>query len=114
MMTAMEATSIRFAQAARAMRTVVLSRGYEMPLFRSPPRLPGVQRSLTRRAAGSTVAVRLRQRPWPAVLADMIEGVVVANRLGPPQSDRLRTELWSVCGAVDSLPGSRDADRRVA
>jgi hypothetical protein len=91
----MEATSIRFAQAARAMRTVVLSRGYEMPLFRSPPRLQGVQRSLTRRAVGSTVAVRLRQRPWPAVLADMIEGVVVVNSLQGRAADELRHALWS-------------------
>lgn len=91
----MEATSIRFAQAARAMRTVVLSRGHEMPLFRSPPRLQGVQRSLTRRAAGSTVAVRLRQRPWPAVLADMIEGVIVVNALQGRAADELRHALWS-------------------
>ena len=96
-MTAMEATSIRFAQAARALRTVVLRRGLEMPSFRSPPRLQGVQRSLTRRAAGmSTVAVRLRQRPWPAVLADMIEGIVVVNSLSGRAADDLRHELWSV------------------
>jgi hypothetical protein len=97
MMAAMEATSLRFAQAARAMRTVVLSRGLEMPAFRSPPRLAGVQRSLTRRASGaSTVAVRLRQRPWPAVLADMIEGIVVVNSLRGRAADDLRHALWSV------------------
>jgi hypothetical protein len=31
----------------------------------------------------------------------MIEGVVVANGLRPPQSDRLRTELWTAIDAVD-------------
>ena len=31
-----------------------------------------------------------------AVVADMIEGVVVANRLHPPVADRLRRELWDV------------------
>ena len=98
----MEATSIRFAQAARAMRSVVLSRGLEMPLFRSPPRLQGVQRSLTRRVGSSTVAVRLRQRPWPAVLADMIEGVVVVNALQGRAADDLRHALWSVV-APDSV-----------
>ncbi|TML09274.1 MAG: hypothetical protein E6G39_16535 [Actinobacteria bacterium] len=92
----MEATSIRFSHAARAMRRVVLQRGLDMPLFRSPPRLHGVQRSLTRRAIGaSTVAVRLRQRPWPAVLADMIEGVVVVNALQGSDADELRNALWS-------------------
>jgi hypothetical protein len=95
MMAAMEATSIRFAQAARTLRAVVLSRGLVMPSFRSPPRIHGVQRSLTRRASGSTVAVRLRQRPWPAVLADMIEGIVVVNSLGGSDADALRHALWS-------------------
>ena len=84
------------ADAARAMRLVVQQRGLDMPLFRSPPRLQGVQRSLTRRAIGaSTVAVRLRQRPWAAVLADMIEGVVVVNALQGSAADELRHALWS-------------------
>ena len=92
----MEATSIRFSHAARAMRRVVQERGLDMPLFRSPPRLQGVQRSLTRRGIGaSTVAVRLRQRPWPAVLADMIEGVVVVNALQGSVADELRHALWA-------------------
>ena len=34
-----------------------------------------------------------------AVLADMIEGVIAANGLTAPQSDRLRGELWALCGA---------------
>lgn len=40
------------------------------------------------------MAVVVRGRPWGAVVADMIEGVVVANRLVPPEADRVRTELW--------------------
>lgn len=96
MMISMEATSIRFSHAARAMRVVVQQRGLDMPLFRSPPRLQGVQRSLTRRAIGaSTVAVQLRHRPWPAVLADMIEGVIVVNALQGCAADELRHALWS-------------------
>ena len=107
----MEATSIRFSHAARAMRLVVQQRGLDMPLFRSPPRLQGVQRSLTRRAIGaSTVAVRLRQRPWAAVLADMIEGVVAVNGLSPPAATRVRTELWEeVTNDVDTHDRSRVA-----
>lgn len=42
-----------------------------------------------------SVAVAVRGRPWAAVVADMIEGVVVANRLTAPLADRLRTELWA-------------------
>ena len=58
----------------------------------------GVQRTLRRHPQGAVVAVQVRGRPWAAVVADMIEGVVVANRLQPPAADRLRTELWSAIG----------------
>src|SRR5437762_14109886 len=93
----MKAASSRFSHEAGAMRRVGPQRGLDMPLFRGPPRLHGVQRSLTRRAIGaSTVAVRLRQRPWPAVLADMIEGVVVVNALQGSAAYELRHALWSV------------------
>lgn len=57
------------------------------------------------------MSVRTRGRPWPAVLADMIEGVVVTNRLAPPQSDRLRAELWETCAAAETVA---DPERRVA
>ena len=59
-----------------------------------------MQRSLRRfPEGGATVAVQLKGRPWPAVLADMIEGVVAANGLLPPHADRLRDELWQAVGA---------------
>jgi hypothetical protein len=40
------------------------------------------------------------------VIADMIEGVVVANHLRPPVADRVRTELWA---ALDSAATARSA-----
>jgi hypothetical protein len=96
-----EATSLRFAHAARTIADVARARGLEAPTFRSPPRLDGVQRSLQRHGATATVAVRLRARPWVAVLADMIDGVVAANRLRGAAADDLRTALWqAVEGAV--------------
>ncbi len=92
----MEATSIRFANAARAIALVVGRRGLAMPLFRSPPRADGVSRTVKRRATGpSTVAVQTRRRPWSAVLADMIEGVVVVNQWKGATAEALRDELWS-------------------
>jgi hypothetical protein len=36
----------------------------------------------------------------------MIEGVVVANALGPPLADRLRSDLWA---AIESSAGLRRA-----
>jgi len=47
------------------------------------------------------VSVRVRGRPREAVLADMIEGVVVGNGLGPPDADRVRNELWAVMASTE-------------
>ena len=77
---------------------LVFDAGLVAPSYRCPPRLVGVQRSLRRYPSGAVVAVQLKGRPWVAVLGDMIEGVVVVNRLAPPHADRLRTELWSALG----------------
>ena len=48
---------------------------------------------------GSTVSVRLRGRPWLAVLGDMVEGVVVTNDLTGAAADRARGALW---GAIET------------
>jgi hypothetical protein len=45
------------------------------------------------------------------VLADMIEGVVAANHLAAPQSDRLRADLWAVCGAEQGESGDAPSAR---
>jgi hypothetical protein len=95
MMAAMEGTALRFAEAARSLGPAARRLGLTMPAFRSPPRLAGVHRSLRRRGGGVTVAVRLRDRPWAAVVADMVEGVVVANGLTGPDAARARAALWA-------------------
>jgi hypothetical protein len=66
----------------------------------------GVDRSIRRRPDGAVVSIRLKGRPRGAVIADMIEGVVVANGLRPPAADRVRTELWA---ALDNSARSADA-----
>ncbi len=40
------------------------------------------------------MAIALRERPWAAVLADMIEGVVVGNGLSGVKADQVRRALW--------------------
>jgi hypothetical protein len=109
------ATTVDFASAARTITRHVRRSGLEAPSFRCPPRLVGVDRSIRRRGGGVVVAVRLRDRPRAAVLADMIECVIVANRLQPPEADRVRAELWA---AVRDAVLDRDAapadQRRVA
>ena len=94
------ATTLRFAATARLLAREVQRRRLRVPGFRSPPRMSGVDRTLRRYPSGSgaTIAVRVRGRVWVAVLADMIEGVVAANRLTGPPADELRAALWSVAG----------------
>lgn len=89
-------TTVEFSHAARLLGREARRRQLVAPSFRCPPRVVGAQRTVRRHSGGVVVAVQLRDRPWLAVLADMIEGVVVANQLQPPTADRLRTELWQV------------------
>jgi hypothetical protein len=89
-------TAVDFSRAARVLSREARARGLLVPGFRCPPRVVGVHRTLRRQQNGAVVAVQVRGRPWFVVVADMIEGVVVANSLKPPAADRLRTELWSV------------------
>ena len=101
----MEFTStVEFAHAARRLTRAALRRGLVGPSYRCPPRLVGVDRTIRRRRTAdgedAVVSIRVRDRPREAVLADMIEGVIVTNRLQPPASDRARTELWSAMTAA--------------
>ena len=95
--------------------------GLLAPSFRTPPRIAGCNRTLTRYSDFVLVSVRGRGRSWEAVLADMIEGVVRANDLSALDADRVRNELWRQLPVEASLgveaskpdietPGSRDSD----
>jgi hypothetical protein len=95
MMGGMEPTSLRFARTARSLAAVADSLGLRSPTFRSPPRLAGVTRTLRRTSQEVTVSVVLRGRPWAAVAADMVDGVVAANALCGVAADRARAALWS-------------------
>ena len=111
------ASTLDFAQVARVLGREARARGLHAPGFRCPPRIVGVDRSLRRTGEHVTVAVRVKGRPLVAVVADMIEGVVVANRLHPPVADRLRRELWDVMSSpllslsspIDVVLGREDA-----
>jgi hypothetical protein len=86
--------TMRFAEAARSLGRAARLRGLEVPTFRSPPGLAGVQRTIRRRGTSATISVVLRDRPWQAVLADMIEGIIVANQLPSGRADTVRRVLW--------------------
>ncbi len=90
-----ESSTLRFARAVQDLARTARGLGLSVPGFRSPPRLGGVHRSIKRWPGGATVAVVVRGRPWPAVQADLVEGIVAANDLQGPAADRARASLWA-------------------
>ena len=91
---------LRFAETVRVLGIEARRHHLRMPGFRSPPRLRGVARSLRRRSdGGATIAVVVRGRPWAAVVAALVAGVVVATGLSGSQADRARAALWAAVGS---------------
>jgi hypothetical protein len=94
-----EATTAEFVELARTLSSATRSLRLKAPGFRSPPRLGGMARSLRRWPDGTTqVAVQVRGRPLTAVAADMVDGVVAANRLIGSEANNTRTALWAAIG----------------
>jgi hypothetical protein len=98
--------SFRFSATCRALALAARELGLDAPSFRSPPGVADATRTLRRRGAGpAVVAVAIHERPAAAVIADLIEGVVVANRLAPKDAVRARSALWEAVsgpGAVNA------------
>ncbi len=90
------ASTVEFAQAARTLSRASRRLGLHAPSYRCPPRVVGADRTIRRRPKGAVVSIRVKGRPRAAVVSDMIEGVVVVNRLVTPRADRVRTDLWKV------------------
>jgi hypothetical protein len=93
-----EASFATFGELARGVASAARASSLEVPTFRTPPRTAGVDRTLRRRRDGSAeVAVRLAGRSEAAVLADLVEGVVLANGLtGEAARDTRRRLLTQV------------------
>src|SRR5690242_13158195 len=113
--------TLRFADAARRLTAAARAAGLAVPAFRSPPRLGGAARSIRRYPGGTVVSVRLRDRQFADVAADMVEGVLAANSVSGPAAEHLRAALSD---AVDPTgpahdpapptlsPGARVAERQ--
>lgn len=100
--------AVRFAEVVRAVTAVARRRGLQVPVFRSPPRLADVDRTMRRRPDGqAVVAIRIHGRPFAAVQSDVVAGVVVANDLTGAEAGRFRRAAWA---ALDSRPID-EADR---
>jgi hypothetical protein len=98
------ASPIRFADLARRIGAAARAAGLVVPAFRTPPRRAGVARTIRRLPGGPVVAVRLRSRPTADVVADMIEGVVVANTLTGDAALRVRSTLLQAIGVQSVGP----------
>lgn len=86
-----------FAAVARTLAMTSRGLGLVAPGFRCPPRIVGVDRTLRRfgnESRDGIVAVVVKGRPLAAIVADMIEGVVVLNRLVAADATRVRSALW--------------------
>ena len=90
-----QAPSVRFAVAARTVSDEARRHGLQVPAFKSPPRLAKADRSLRRVGRDAVVAVRVRGRPFGAIVADLIEGVVVTNELTGLDAGKARAILWT-------------------
>ena len=98
-----QAPSVRFAATARLIAEVARASRLVVPAFKSPPRIEGVDRTIKRVGANVVVAVRVRNRPFGAVVADLIEGVVVANNYSGSDAGKTRALLWEAVEASDTL-----------
>jgi hypothetical protein len=88
--------------------------GLVVPAFRSPPRRPGTARTIRRSRDGAIVAIQLRGRDSDAVAEDMIEGIVVANRLDATRAESVRRRLRAAVTPVDiDLTATPDEGRNL-
>jgi hypothetical protein len=91
--TVAELPALHFADAARRLGAAAHEAGLCVPAFRSPPRVPGATRTIRRYPAGAVVSVQLRGRPFSAVVADMVDGVLAANRIPTADASAMRARL---------------------
>jgi hypothetical protein len=88
-----EAGALLFSQAARRLGAAARAAGLVVPAFRCPPRVAGARRTLRRYPGGAVVAVQVKGRPFAEVADDMVEGVLVVNRLATDAATRMRPVL---------------------
>jgi hypothetical protein len=83
----------RFAALARRLGAATRAAGLTVPAFRTPPRRPGASRTIRRLPGGPVVAVALHGRAFGEVVRDMVDGIIVANRLEGEAASRVRSTL---------------------
>ncbi len=89
----MHCATLRFTSVVQVVAQEARRMGLVVPAFRSPPRVPGVDRTIRRAVGAPVVAVRVRGRPFADVAADVVEGVLVANGIPRGKDLRVRRRL---------------------
>ena len=91
-----------FSDLARRVADEAHRQGLAAPSFRTPPQVPGADRTLRRYAEGHClVSVRWLGRPLAEVADDMVEGVALANGLAGESARRWRvTARSALSGSV--------------
>lgn len=95
---------LRFADTAKRLGAAARAAGLVVPAFRCPPRVAGAHRTVRRFPGGSVVSVTLKGRTFGDVATDMVEGVVVVNRLEGEAAHRFRRALLDAVGASQDVP----------
>jgi hypothetical protein len=96
-------SSGQFAAAAEALAQACRRLGLAAPAFRSPPSRKGETRTLRRVPGGAAVvAVAIAGRSPSEVLGDLVEGVIVANRLDGEAAGRARRRLWEAVATTQA------------
>ncbi len=94
---------IRFTHVARQLGAAARAAGLVVPAFRTPPRRAGATRTIRRLPGGPIVSVLVVGRPFGVVVADLVEGVVVANDLVGDAAMRVRTRLSQAAAETDAV-----------
>ena len=74
-----------------------------------PAPAPGARRTIRRYPGGAVVSVRLRDRPFAEVVTDMVDGVLVANRVPEAEAPRVRAVLTAALEDRPIEPEARAA-----
>lgn len=97
----------QFVLTLRALAAAARDLGLQVPSFQSPPRSDQLDRTIQHRPPDDwVVAVRVKGRPFPAVVADAVEGIVVCNELSAGAAGPVRDELWRATEQVAETMGS--------
>ena len=97
-----ESISIQFSIAVRTLGRIADQLGYRIPQVRGPPPSAKYQRSVRKTGDENlSISIVIRGRPWLAILADIVEGFVIANTQSGQDSE-IRNILWD-CISTNAL-----------